>query len=172
MLWRPTAPKELSEAYAIAAGMATKRAAECVVSGRAKEAPLWTNLATYCAGMAESGALDDDQFQFQRNRQRHRKEVPMTEDDMDAAGLFIVGVTRQLPEWQWAAYELAMGYLSPLQRVCFEMKVAGGLTYGDIAEALNMTKNEVQTHVKRAQQTFEQKVRPLLNHIFDEHQQG
>lgn len=167
--WRPTAPDELSKGYLLAGELARDRARVLKEIGQVKEADPWERLAVYCEQMGHTKAVDDDQYEFQRQAMKHRKEQPMTAEEMDALGIFVVGSeNRGVPEWQWAAIELALGYLSPLQRVCFEMIVAGRLTQKDVAEALSMSDREVRQHLHRARRTFERDVRPRLTHIFEE----
>lgn len=167
--WRPTAPQELSEGYIRAGVLARERALALRSIGQERDADPWERLAVYCEQMGHTRAIDDDQYEFQRQAMKHRREQPMTAAEMDAYGLFVVGTeNRGIPEWQWAAMELALGYLPVMQRVCFEMVVAGRLTVKEVSEALNMSEAHVRNSVQRARKTFEKEVRPKLAHIFDE----
>lgn len=167
----PRASPELVSGYETAADMAQRRAVECMDSGRAKEAGLWSELMGYCRRMAETRATNDDQYRIVLGM-RKRKEPPKSKEELELfeteTGLLPMWETENggIPEWKWAAMELALGYLSPLQRVCFEMKVAGKLSYGDIAKALNTSRTDAQKQVRRARKVFESKVRPTLGHIF------
>lgn len=170
MLHQPTAPQALADGYRTAAGLATTRQEECLAGGREREARLWRHLVEYCQGMADSKAIDDDQFAFQRRR--HTREILMTREEMEALGLAMANPTRELPEWRWAVLELAMGYLPVRQKICFEMHIAGRLSYQDIAEALECEVREVRRHVQKARRTLRKHVKPKLEHIFDEHHKG
>ena len=165
----PRASDELVEGYETAAELAERRG-DMFVAVRGEQAGKpWYQLAKYCRTMAVTRARNDDQFPGQKMAAWHRKEIPMDEGGMVAAeemGLIAPiweSGNEGVPEWQLAAIELAMGYLTPMQRVCFEMFYGGRLSYRDIAEALNMSMNEVKRHVKRARRRFAKDVRPRLN---------
>lgn len=170
---KPLAPKasdEMVAGYRMAQELAERRIETCTVRLERTE---WLQVADYCRRMADTRALDDDQFQSLRLGMRHRKEVPMSKEDMEATeldgGLYAMWTQNEgIPEWKWAAMELALGYLSPLQRVCFEMYNGGRLSHMDIANALHMAKSEVQRHIRFAKRKFEAEVRPKLAHIFAE----
>lgn len=164
---RPLASLEMSEAYAITAVKADRRREQVAVRGAVAEAAIWASVARYCDDMARCRATDDDQFKFQRDRERHRREVPMTADMMDVVGIrAVAGAQGSLPPWAEALIELAMGYLSPLQRVCFELVVGGLLTAREVAEALSMEENQVRQHVARAKRTIardvQSRIAPLI----------
>jgi RNA polymerase sigma factor (sigma-70 family) len=172
MQYRPRASPELVKGYEIASGMADARGDVAEASGRVREASLWRELAEYCRRMAKTASTDDDQSQYVLGM-RHRNERVMSKEQLRIAeeeGEILPlwdSEAKPLPEWKELAMELALGYLPPLQRVCYEMHHMSQLTYREIGEALNVTRNEAHTHVQRARKTIERKVRPAMSHIFD-----
>jgi DNA-directed RNA polymerase specialized sigma24 family protein len=175
--YQPRASDEMVQGYLRASELATQRA-DLVAKRSEVEAVPWRTLAQYCDMMAKARALDDDQFQGQRKGMRHSKTVPMSKELMEATesteGLSVIWPTENqgIPEWKWAAMELALGHLSPLQRVCYEMFYAGRLSYRDIADALSMSLSEVKNAVSRANRKFKKRIRPTLAHIFEEKRGG
>lgn len=165
------ASDELADGYREAQGLAEHRAELC---GDGHEKKAWEKLAEYCKGMADTRAIDDDQYQFQRDKARHYREVLMDRELMltteQGGGLSEVTTTANegVAEWKWLAIEMAYELLSPLQRVCLEMHVAGRLEYPDIAAALNIRPSAVGMYVSRARQTLKEKALPLVKRVFRE----
>lgn len=168
---RPLASPEMVQGYEYTAELADIRHVRCHAWGDDKEASAWLRVAKYCRAMAISRAMDDDQFKFQRDRDRHRREIPMAPEDMDMQGLFTVAGSEahQLPEWKREVYfeilELALGYLSPMQRVVFELVAGGMLTVTEVAEALQADKREISLHLGRARRKMRTDVAPRVKRL-------
>ncbi|HYF94433.1 MAG TPA: sigma factor-like helix-turn-helix DNA-binding protein [Symbiobacteriaceae bacterium] len=166
---RPLASTEIAEGYAETAILAERRRQKVAGFGDVMAAAAWASVARYCTDMAKSKAMDDDQFKFQRDRDRHRREVPMTAEMMDVVGIrAVAGAEGSLRPWQEALIELAMGYLSPMQRVCFELVVGGLLTVKEVAEALDMDERQVRQHLARAKATMKRSVQPRIAPLIEE----
>jgi hypothetical protein len=168
--WRQSASSELSEGYRLAGDMARQR--EQLLKDRKDErgAKLWAKLATYCDQMGNTQAVDDDQYQFQRDQQRHYREVPMTVEEMDVVGIYLIDGKARNPgidEWRWAALELALGYLTEQQRACFVMVAGGLVSFKDVAELLDISEAQARTVHRRAKEIMVKKVRPLISHIIE-----
>lgn len=166
---RPHAPAEVVEGYQFTASLAEGRREAALASGEGVEAVAWLRIAQYCRQMAASAALDDDQFKFQRDQLRHRREVPMSAELMDVMGISLVGDptrSKPVPRWKLAALELALGYLSPMQRLCLELVVGGRLGAREVGAALEMEPSQVRKHVSRARHKIRLEVFPRIAPIF------
>lgn len=166
--YRPHAPPEVVSGYAYTAQLAEARAARVAAWGDKAEAETWRQVAAYCREMAVRRALDDDQFPGQAGRLRHRRERPLPEEVMDVLAVRRLDVATeggQLPIFLEAILELALGYLSPMQRVCFELVVGGRLTAREVAEAVGGTPAEIRSHLARARKTLTEKVVPRVAHL-------
>lgn len=166
--YRPLAPPEIVAGYLRTAELADQRAERVIAWGDLAEAEAWRQVAAYCREMAARRALDDDQFPDQARRLRHRRERPLPEEVMDSLALRRVDTMGEAPPlhpYLEAILELALGYLSPMQRVCFELVVGGRLTAREVAEAIGGTPAEVRSHVARARRTLAEKVAPRLAHL-------
>lgn len=171
----PPASPELIEGYLCAAGLADQRRQELVSCGRTATAVVWARVSDYCSTMAKLKAIDDDQHKGQRDQLRHRQGgfdvIPMTAEQMDAAGVATVQeavqrqVKRQLSATTRAIIRLALSHLSPLQHVCFELVEGDLLEAKDVAAALKITPAQVRQHVMRAKHTIKTKVRPLIEDL-------
>lgn len=165
---------ELVEGYRKAAELAEVRMRQSADMQKSGEEEAWRKLAEYCTAMADGGYVDDDYVMATDGRERYRlsvervldKELMTVAEALGNVSELVPTENIGIPEWKWAAMELALNHLSPLQRVCFEMHVAGRLTYDDIGQALEMTRSEVTMHMSRARRTLTTKVRPLFDHIF------
>lgn len=159
---RATATHERVDGYLYAAYLADRRRERVIPWGDLVEAVAWGRIADYCRDMAASMATDDDAYRFQRDKVRKPKEIPMPNEDIAALNLpsLVEASSRALPVWQEAALELALGYLSETQRVCFTMVVGGMLEAGEVAEALGISAGEVRQHVARAKKRIVQTVYP------------
>lgn len=166
---RPRASAEVVEGYTETAQLAERRR-DWVWAWDPVEAAVWGRVAAYCSDMAAACALDDDQYKFQRDKERHRREIPMTADDMDR-GLFTIGGAEdsRLPQWKRDIMEdvlgLALCHLAPMQRVCFELVVGGMLSAGEVGEALGCDPREVRNHVARARKRIKTEITPRVQRI-------
>lgn len=166
--FRPTAPEELSKGYRSAGELARQRERLMREGKDERAAKMWGKLAVYCEQMSHTKAVDDDQHQFQRDQMRYYREVPMTVEEMDVVGVYLIDGNAKNPgidEWKWAALELALGYLTEQQRACFVMIEGGVMTRLDVAELLGMDEESVRTHWRRAKETLKKRVAPLLEQI-------
>lgn len=170
---KPLAPKASPAqvaGYRVAQELAQTRADERTTKA---EKAIWESLAGYCKGMADSQALDDDQFHFQRSKARHYREVPMDQELMLAAeadGRIQEAwstTNEETSKWKWLAIEMAYELLSPLQRACLEMHVAGRLEMQEIADALGIKRRMVKRHISEAREKFRTKAAPLVKMVFD-----
>lgn len=168
---RPMASPEMVQGYEYTADLADARHSKAIELGAGSEARVWLRVSEYCRDMATSRATDDDQFKFQRDQMRHRCEIPMSQEEMDMKGLFTVAgaATRRLPGWKQEVFEeiieLALGYLSPMQRVVFELVTGGMLTVAEVAEAVRSDPREIRQHLGRARRKMKTDVAPRVGRL-------
>jgi DNA-binding CsgD family transcriptional regulator len=165
----PPASVDLSAGYARAADLAERRRQFVLEAGDVTEAAVWAKLSQYCHEMAATKAVDDDQYQFQRDRQRQRDsngEPVLGFEDAVAQRLLdsMARASRQLSSWAQALIEVSLMQLSPMQRVCLELVVGGLVEVDDVAAALNITPSQVRQHVSRARIKL-QAVRSRIQHL-------
>ncbi len=129
--------------------------------GVKSELRAWAWIQEYCADMAKARAVDDDQYQFQRDKLRWRREVTVEPQQLEAVP-YTAPDGHQLDPGQELIMELALGHLSPKQRPCFEMVVGAGMTSEDAAKALRITPAEVRTHLARAREKMATAITPRL----------
>lgn len=168
---RPPASPELIKGYQAAADLARRRTERVMVIGDVVEARAWMKIAQYCVDMVLFKAVDDDQLAAQRAKQRNAKVIPMSNEQMDAAqGLFVIGDSegRELSPERETILELALGYLSPTQRVVYQLIVGGILAAEDVAVALDMDPREIRQHLARAKSKMRTTVRPKLKRLENE----
>lgn len=166
--YRPTAPPEVVSGYAYTAELAERRAERVAAWGDEEEAGAWRQVAAYCRVMAACRALDDDQFPDLAKLMRHRRERPLPEEMMDALAVRRVdtaGDDGQLVPYLDAIVELALGYLSPMQRVVFRLIEGERMSTREVAQAVGISPADVRTHLTRARRTLAEKVAPRLGHL-------
>lgn len=163
--YRLKSPEALAGAYARAAALCLIRQERDQERGHKQKAKGWKRLAEYCTDMARSRAVDDDQYQFQRDKIRWRKLVFAPPEVVQALAPSVPGPDeprRTVEPWEEALMELALGHLSEQQRICYEMAVGGGLTPPQIAQTLGMPNGQVHQHLARARRRIAEDVTARL----------
>lgn len=151
---RTLASAELIAGYLLAADLADQRRRRALTLGKTGQAATWSKLAKYCQQMANTKAIDDDQYQFQRDQQRQRDALGSRVLSLDeVAGSLLDRMDQAHPkpsEWAILAIELVLTHLSPMQRSCYEMVEGRLMDANEVAKALDIPPNQVRHHVARA----------------------
>lgn len=167
-LWRPTAPEELSQGYAIAAHLAGERKRLVESWGDKAEAKQWAKVETYCRMMAQARMVDEpedsrvnydyikeiptDPFEIERRIAEEVKWESELELDIDGEE----DPRRPIEYWKRIALTAALRTLSPRERVIVQMALAWRLPKGLIAEALGIDERTVDNHLSNARRKFNQ----------------
>jgi DNA-directed RNA polymerase specialized sigma24 family protein len=169
MRFNPRLTPEEVEGYKVAAEMAEGRIPFCELAGRPDEVRQWKTIASYCRNKAASGTRDDDQTEGQRRAQQTANIHPPADlakpRYLPPLSLMHPDELKKghLKEAEWLALELALGYLSPRERVCFVAKFGGGLVATEIGKALGISTEQTLVHLKRAEKKMETKAHPLAH---------
>jgi DNA-binding CsgD family transcriptional regulator len=161
----PRASEDLANAYADLAVEAWFRSELAKESGDGAEAKNWSLIQEYCSDMARASAVDDDQYRFQRDKARWRREVsvdPTTIEACAPAEGEEADEGHTVHPLQLLLLEMALGHLSPAQRACFELVDGRLMTPAQAAAELGMKPGQVRTHLSRARQRIAERITPRL----------
>jgi DNA-directed RNA polymerase specialized sigma24 family protein len=168
MRYKTKATPEQVADYEKSAEDAEKRIPVCERLGRQAEADQWAQMASYCRMMAACRTMNDDETEGQRMVQMtinfHQPEdLSKPIQTPPSPWLLRTDDLRKgnLREAEWLALELALGYLSTREKVCFVAKFGGGLALEEIGRALGISSQQALVHLKRAEKKMETKAHPL-----------
>lgn len=147
--YRPHAPQELSDGYAVGAQLAEERAG-LIEPWNPDEAKRFRKLATYCRMMSECKFMDEPD-NSRVNYQRQKWEV----DDRVLSE--IVGRKPDPDSWnrdKQMALDAALAMLGEQQRVVVMMYYGARIQRKDIANALEISKRAVDWHIQEARKKW------------------